>query len=153
MRMNKEQQDLVAINDDWASRVPSEDDLPISELDDLAVEDDAAVKGGSAALHLKPLTPGILNHNETTASDDDDEVQLPDLPVDEQADEVLGGTGVWHAANHDPGFKWNHNETIVSDQEDEVPLADLPVIDEQADEVSGGPVTFPSKGGGMWIGN
>lgn len=30
-------------------------------------------------------------------------------------------------------------------------LIDLLVVDEMADEVSGGTVTFPSKGGGMWI--
>lgn len=47
MRVNKEPQDLSAINDTWEARAPSEDDLSISDLDDLAAGNDGVqVKGG-----------------------------------------------------------------------------------------------------------
>jgi len=85
---------------------------------------------------------------------DSSPIQIADLPVvDGEADEVRCGTAVTPVVNYDTGFKWNHNETIVSDQEYEVGVTDLSITDEQADGVSGGPITFPSKGGGMWIGN
>ena len=93
----------------------------------------------------------IGNHNETTASDleNEGEAQLVDLAVaDEQADAAKGGSYAWvvtgdKTQSGNPIIT-NHNETTLSDQAGEVQVADLSVADEQADGAKGGP---PAGGG------
>src|SRR5918912_1293416 len=81
---------------------PDQDPTPADLSVDQAAQDE--VKGGTG-----PETYGgsfRLNHNETTAEDDDDEAEaesLNDLPV-ETEEQVKGGPGGL------AGFSLNHNE-------------------------------------------
>jgi hypothetical protein len=80
----------------------------------------------------------LLNHNETTMEDEEAEAEaLDDLTP--QEDVNGGGNQGWGR------WEINHNETVaVEDGEDAEAtalLADLPVVVDQAEQISGGPLT------------
>lgn len=76
----------------------------------------------------------VLNHNETTANDEEAETEaLDDLAVEDDA-QVKGGPGGFG------GLNLNHNETTVADDADAGELDDLDVSDEAETAVKGGAV-------------
>lgn len=104
-------------------------------LDDLILSDEEldGIKGGSDG---SGRTGGdwIVNHNETTTSDEagEGEAQIADLPVaDRESEEIKGGP---YSVT-----RLNHNEIITSDSEveSEAQLADLPVADNESDDIKG----------------
>lgn len=109
------------------------------------------IRGGDGTFQVGSEPGYKWNHNETMVGDEEDRPAfIETLITDEQADQIRAGTSEDVVVQ--PGYRWNHNETIVRDpNEEDIRLTDLPVTDDQSDEVSGGPLTFPSKGGGMWI--
>lgn len=59
----------------------------------------------------------VINHNETTVSDEEDEAQLTDLGLtDKELDVIKGGqSGESKRPPDGGGFINNHNETVLSD--------------------------------------
>lgn len=120
------------------------DEQDFFQFDDLALTDEqlAEIKGGTCLGCT--WGPPIFNHNETTAEDDANEIELDDLMLsDVQENDIKAGC---------LGCTWgppilNHNETAVEEDEDKVEaLADLPV--EDGEQVKGGPGSGSGGGSG-----
>ena len=142
MRVNNERQDLNAINDGGKAPVSPGNDPSI--LDDLflTAETESNIKAGCLGC---VGGPPVINHNETTVSDDEVEAQLTDLgPADEELDGIKGGPDGTRPGGDDggggrSGGDWviNHNETTLSDEQAATEaLDDLTV--EGGEQVKGG---------------
>jgi hypothetical protein len=123
------------------------------------LEPTGEVKGGPGGYNCSVCGIGLGNHNETTADDEEAEIEaLDDLPAPvnalpdlEPEDEVVGGA-LKGKPQHLVDSWTQHNETMAEDEDDPKALTDLPV--ENAEQVTGGLLTgvyyVGNANGGVW---